>query len=56
MNRGELLFAALATCFCNDLDREAMRRNIGVTGVEVEVTGSFGALANPRATSSIASL
>ena len=42
INGGELLFAALATCFCNDLYREAEKRGIGVHGVEVEVTGAFG--------------
>ena len=42
MNGGELLFAALATCFCNDLYREASKRNIAVQDVEVEVTGTFG--------------
>lgn len=47
VNGGELLFAALATCFCNDLYREAARRNIAITGVEVEVTGRFGAPGEP---------
>jgi uncharacterized OsmC-like protein len=42
VNGGELLFAALATCFCNDLYREAAKRGIEVRGVKVEVTGSFG--------------
>lgn len=42
VNGGELLFAALATCFCNDLYREAAKRGIQVEGVEVEVTGAFG--------------
>ena len=42
VNGGELLFAALATCFCNDLYREATKRGIQVEGVEVEVTGAFG--------------
>jgi hypothetical protein len=28
VNGGELLFAALATCFCNDLYREAAKRGI----------------------------
>jgi uncharacterized OsmC-like protein len=41
VNGGELLFAALATCFCNDLYREAARRQIAVQGVDVEVTGAF---------------
>jgi uncharacterized OsmC-like protein len=42
VNGGELLFAALATCFCNDLYREAAKRGIEVHGVEVDVTGTFG--------------
>lgn len=42
VNGGELLFTALATCFCNDLFREAAKRNIDVHGVAVEVTGEFG--------------
>jgi uncharacterized OsmC-like protein len=37
-----LLFAALATCFCNDLYREAGKRGIQVQSVNVEVTGTFG--------------
>lgn len=42
INGGELLFAALATCFCNDLYREAAKRGIDVQDVNVEVTGTFG--------------
>ena len=42
LNGGELLFAALATCFCNDLYREAGKRDIEVRSVDVEVTGTFG--------------
>ena len=42
-NGGELLFLALATCYCNDLYREAAKRNILVEKVEVEVSGDFGA-------------
>ena len=41
-NGEELLFLALATCYCNDLYREAARRRITVHGVEVEVSGTFG--------------
>jgi uncharacterized OsmC-like protein len=41
VNGGELLFAALATCFCNDLYREAAKRGIDVQDVKVEVTGAF---------------
>lgn len=43
VNGGELLFLALATCYCNDLYREAAKRNIKVEKVEVEVSGDFGA-------------
>jgi len=42
-NGGELLFLALATCYCNDIYREAAKRNIQVKKVEVEVSGDFGA-------------
>ena len=44
---GELLFLALATCYCNDIYREAEKRNIRVQGVEVKVEGDFGALGEP---------
>ncbi|WP_109487673.1 OsmC family protein [Occallatibacter savannae] len=43
VNGGELLFLALATCYCNDLYREAKKRNIELDSVRVEVTGEFGA-------------
>ena len=42
-NGGELLFLALATCYCNDIYREAAKRNIQVDRVAVEVEGDFGA-------------
>src|SRR5262245_48808443 len=42
-NGGELLFLALATCYCNDFYREAVKRNIQVKRVEVNVEGDFGA-------------
>ena len=42
-NGGELLFLALATCYCNDIYREAAKRNINVERVEVNVEGEFGA-------------
>ena len=41
-NGGELLFLALATCYCNDIYREARKRGIEVERVQVEVTGEFG--------------
>jgi organic hydroperoxide reductase OsmC/OhrA len=46
-NGGELLFLALATCYCNDIYREAARRGIRVEQVEVEVSGEFGAEGTP---------
>ncbi len=47
INGGELLLLSLATCFCNDIYREAAKRNINVSGLEVEVTGDFGAEGEP---------
>jgi uncharacterized OsmC-like protein len=38
---GELLFLALATCYCNDIYREARNRGISVQRVEVQVSGEF---------------
>ena len=46
-NGGELLFLALATCYCNDIYREAAARGIEVTAVEIEVSGDFGAPGEP---------
>lgn len=46
-NGGELLFLALATCYCNDIYREASKRGITVERVEVEVEGEFGAEGEP---------
>jgi organic hydroperoxide reductase OsmC/OhrA len=40
-NGAELLFLALATCYCNDIFREAARRGIHVSSVDVQVDGSF---------------
>ncbi|MGA2504982.1 MAG: OsmC family protein [Anaerolineales bacterium] len=47
VNGGELLFLALATCYCNDLYREAAKIGIEINGVEVEVEGEFGADGEP---------
>jgi uncharacterized OsmC-like protein len=47
VNGGELLFLALATCYCNDIYREAAKRDIRVTSVEVRVTGEFGSDGEP---------
>jgi len=46
-NGGELLFLALATCFCNDLYREAARRSMRLDSVEVVVSGEFGREGEP---------
>ena len=42
VNGGELLCLALATCYCNDLYREAAKKHIRIDRVEVEVTSEFG--------------
>lgn len=47
VNGGELLFLALASCYCNDIYREAAKRNIKVERVEVDVEGDFGAEGQP---------
>lgn len=44
---GELLFLALATCYCNDIYREAAKKNISVQSVEVSVEGDFPAAGEP---------
>jgi uncharacterized OsmC-like protein len=36
-----LLFLAVATCYCNDLYREARKRGIEMVRVRVEVDGEF---------------
>jgi organic hydroperoxide reductase OsmC/OhrA len=41
INGGEFLMLALATCYCNDIYREATRLDIEVRGVEVEATAQF---------------
>ena len=40
-NGGELLCLAMATCYCNDLYREAAKRGIEVAGVEVQASAEF---------------
>lgn len=47
VNGGELLFLSLATCFCNDLYREAARRKIVIQSVRVTVSGEFGGEGEP---------
>lgn len=41
VNGGEFLMLALATCYCNDVYREAQRLGIPVDGVEVEAVAEF---------------
>lgn len=41
VNGGEFLMLALATCYCNDLFREARRLGIPMEGAEVEATAEF---------------
>jgi organic hydroperoxide reductase OsmC/OhrA len=41
VNGGEFLMLALATCYCNDLYREAQRLGMSVDGVEVEASAEF---------------
>jgi organic hydroperoxide reductase OsmC/OhrA len=46
-NGGELLCLALATCYCNDVYREAAAQGIDVTEVAVHVDAQFGAPGEP---------
>jgi organic hydroperoxide reductase OsmC/OhrA len=46
-NGGELLALAVATCFCNDLYREASNEGIEIRGVEVEAMAEFGGVGEP---------
>ena len=41
INGGEFLMLALATCYCNDLYREAERLGIPIEGARVEATAEF---------------
>lgn len=47
VNGAELLLLALATCFCNDIYREAAKRNIEISEINVECTGEFGREGEP---------
>jgi len=47
VNGGELLLLSLATCFCNDIYREAGKRNLEISGVNVIFKGEFGAEGEP---------
>ncbi len=44
---GELLMLALATCYCNDLYREAAKMGIDVSEVDVECAADFAAEGMP---------
>lgn len=41
VNGGELLVLALATCYCNDLYREAARLGVALDSVEVKASAQF---------------
>lgn len=41
VNGGEFLMLALATCYCNDLYREAQRLGIPIEGATVEASADF---------------
>lgn len=47
VNGGELLFLALATCCCNDLYREAAKRQMIIESLKITVSGRFGAEGEP---------
>lgn len=47
VNGGELLLTSLAVCYCNDIYREAAKKNIEITSVEVDVSANFGADGEP---------
>ena len=47
VNGGELLFLSIATCFCNDLYREAAKRDQKIDSMEVTVSGTFGKEGEP---------
>jgi uncharacterized OsmC-like protein len=44
VNGGEFLMLAIATCYCNDLYREASKLGIPLESVEVEATADFPAI------------
>ena len=47
VNGGELLLLALATCYCNDVYREAEKLGISVQSVDVSVEADFGGPGEP---------
>lgn len=42
------MFLSLATCFCNDIYREAAKRKMEISLVEVKVSGEFGKEGEPE--------
>lgn len=46
-NGGELLFLALASCYCNDVFREAAKQDVLIEDIEVTVKGKFGGVGEP---------
>lgn len=44
VNGGEFLMAAVATCYCNDLYREAARLDIPISGCEVVASAQFNGI------------
>lgn len=47
VNGGEMLCLALATCYCNDIYREAKGRSIEVIRVQVDAEAEFGGVGAP---------
>jgi organic hydroperoxide reductase OsmC/OhrA len=47
VNGGELLLLSLATCFCNDLYREANKMNLAISEIEITADGDFRAEGEP---------
>jgi organic hydroperoxide reductase OsmC/OhrA len=46
-NGGELLLLALATCYCNDLYREAHKHGLAIDAIDVEVAGEYSGEGQP---------
>ncbi|HVO87955.1 MAG TPA: OsmC family protein [Casimicrobiaceae bacterium] len=46
-NGGELLCLAMATCYCNDIYREAQPLRVDVVSVEVSAAAEFGSPGEP---------
>lgn len=47
INGGELLSLAIATCFCNDLYREASNKDITINEITIHASGHFNELGQP---------